>query len=66
MLVLTEFVHQLTMHAINNMKVSECCYVIICKGKGKVTPLQARFWLTWGKGVRGIALLLQDLDARRE
>jgi len=50
MLVLIEFVNQLTMHAINNMKVSECCYVIICKGKGKVTPSQARFWPRGGRG----------------
>jgi len=32
------------------------------KGKGEVTPLQARLW---PRGGRGIALLFQDLDARR-
>jgi len=31
-------------------------------GKGKITPLQARLW---PRGGRGIALLFQDLGARR-
>ena len=35
------------------------------KGKGKVTPLQARLWPRGGGEGRGIALLFQDLGARR-
>jgi len=31
LLVLLEYVNQLTMHAMNNMKISECFYVIICR-----------------------------------
>jgi hypothetical protein len=37
-------------------------FVYDYKGKGKVTPLQARLW---PRGGRGIALLFQDLGARR-
>ena len=43
---------------VDNWATSFCCSV----NKGKVTPLQARLC---PRGGRGIALLFQDLGARR-
>jgi len=40
----------------------ETCLCSLNKGKGKINPLQARLW---PRGGRGMALLFQDLGARR-
>ena len=45
---------------LKNVSIPQFCGNVECKGK--VTPLQAQFW---PRGGRGIALLSQDLGARR-